>query len=65
MAAWVAPTVVCAIALPLLPFLPLALAALEESLWGSSHVEDLFRTVGLHEPLGKLYSAMEKLLTGR
>jgi hypothetical protein len=37
------------------PFLPLLLAGLEKILFGSDHVEDLFRTIGLHDDLSRLY----------
>lgn len=36
-------------------FAPLVLAGFEYFILGTSHIEGLFRTIQLHEPLGRLY----------
>lgn len=43
------------LAVPLLPFLPLLAAGLEVFTLGTSHVEDFFRAVHLHDALSRLY----------
>lgn len=44
-----------AFGLLLLPFVPLMLSGLEYLAFGTSHVEDFFRHIGLHGALSKLY----------
>lgn len=44
------------LSLPVLVFLPLVLALIENSIAGSNYVEEFFKTIGLHEVLGKIYN---------
>lgn len=39
----------------LLPFMPLGLAYVEHTAWGTNHVEDFCRKIGVHGILSKLY----------
>jgi hypothetical protein len=43
--------------LPFLVFLPPGLAILEGHCFGTSHVEQFFERVGLHDFLGRIYDA--------
>ena len=43
------------LALPLSVFLPLVLALIEYALFGSHHVEQFFREIGLHDELDEIY----------
>lgn len=38
-----------------LVFLPLGLSFVEHSLYNTTHIEDWFQTVGLHDDLGRVY----------
>lgn len=60
---WIVVVAVFGIGIPLLPFLPLALSGIEYVLFDTSHVEDFFRTIGLHDALGKFYRAIFGVFT--
>lgn len=58
---WIVVVVVFGVGLPLLPFRPLALSAIEYGLFGTHHVEDFFRAIHLHGALGSFYGAIVDL----
>jgi hypothetical protein len=55
------------VAIPLvavaLLFMPLLLAIAEGLTLGSEHVEDFFRTIGLHDELGEIYESVFDLFS--
>jgi len=55
--------VLLALAVPLTVFLPLVLALIEHMLFGSRHVEQFFREVGLHDELDAIYDPVISFLS--
>jgi len=54
--------VLLALAVPLLVFLPLLLALIEHTLFGSRHVEEFFQEIGLHDELDAIYDPVVDFL---
>jgi hypothetical protein len=50
-----AAVVLVALAIPLLVFAPLIAAIVEHVTFGTDHVEDFLRRIGLHDELGLIY----------
>lgn len=46
------------VAVLVLPFVPLALAGIEQLLFGTSVVEDFYRTIGIHGALDDFYEVI-------
>ena len=55
--------VLLALAVPLTVFLPLVFALIEHMLFGSRHVEQFFRAVGLHDELEAIYDPVISFLS--
>jgi hypothetical protein len=50
------------LALLLIPFVPLLLAAIEDALFGTDRVEEFCKMVGIHDELSQLYKLVFALI---